>query len=297
MGWRDWLKRQPKAGSGSHAPGDFREQLGQAGLAGWADQLIALDRPSIRLSAESTDPSDGMAVAISHLGGEPDLPPTVDWPEWNGKPLSFIAQIALSEMPELPEARLPPSGLLSFFYEAGQEAWGFDPADRGAWRVLWSPEQGLEPRSTPAAVPEDGRYQACRLTGIVEINHVPWESPAVDTLGMTREEVFAYADAFEADDAPIHRLLGHPEPIQGDMQLEAQLVSNGLYCGDPSDFEDPRAVELRDGAVDWRLLLQVDSDDGAGMMWGDAGRLYFWMTEDAIERRDWDSAWMILQCG
>jgi hypothetical protein len=33
-----------------------------------------------------------------------------------------------------------------------------------------------------------------------------------------------------------HRILGHSTNIQGDMQLEAQLVTNGLYCGDPSGY-------------------------------------------------------------
>ena len=277
---------------------DFREALELAGLAAWSDQIAALDRESIRLQSGEISDEEVLATGNSRLGGDPDLPPTLVWPEWRGKPLSFIAQIALSEMPRLSDQHLPADGLLSFFYEAEQQdVWGFDPVDRGAWRVLWSPDHDLERRTTPEAVADDGRYQACRLAGTVEINHVPWESSDLDTLGMTRDELFSYADVVEDEDPPVHRLLGHPEPIQGDMQLEAQLVTNGLYCGDESGYEDPRAADLRDGAVDWRLLLQIDSDDAAGMMWGDAGRLYFWMTEDAIERRDWNSAWMILQCG
>jgi hypothetical protein len=38
---------------------------------------------------------------------------------------------------------------------------------------------------------------------------------------MRREEVFAYADV----DAAIHWLLGHPAPVQGEMQFECQLVT------------------------------------------------------------------------
>ena len=80
------------------------------------------------------------------------------------------------------------------------------------------------------------------------------------------------------------------------MQLECQLVSHGLYCGDPAAYRDPRAETLRPGATEWRLLLQVDSDDNAGMMWGDVGRLYYWLRRDALDRGDWEEAWMILQC-
>jgi uncharacterized protein YwqG len=46
----------------------------------------------------------------------------------------------------------------------------------------------------------------------------------------------------------------------------------------------------------WRLLMQIDTDDDGGMMWGDCGRLYFWMTDDALQRRAFEECWMILQC-
>lgn len=57
----------------------------------------------------------------------------------------------------------------------------------------------------------------------------------------------------------IHRLLGRPHPVQGDTQVECQVATNGLYCGDATGYEDPRAESLRDEAAEWRLLLQVVS--------------------------------------
>jgi uncharacterized protein YwqG len=76
-------------------------------------------------------------------------------------------------------------------------------------------------------------------------------------------------------DKPAHHLFGYPSPAQGnDMDLECQLVSHGLYCGDTSGYQDSRAKELEAGRHDWILLLQLDTDDDAGMMWGDCGMLY-----------------------
>jgi uncharacterized protein YwqG len=80
------------------------------------------------------------------------------------------------------------------------------------------------------------------------------------------------------------------------MQTECQLVSNGLYCGDPSGYTDPKAAALMSGAMQWRLLFQLGSDDTTGMMWGDLGFLYFWINEDALRSRDFHKTWMILQC-
>ena len=66
---------------------------------------------------------------------------------------------------------------------------------------------------------------------------------------------------------------------------------------DSSGYDDPRAKTLEAGAKDWRLLLQMDSDDDLDVMWGDAGILYFWIQADEARRGDFSNAWMILQCG
>jgi uncharacterized protein YwqG len=97
------------------------------------------------------------------------------------------------------------------------------------------------------------------------------------------------------DDAP-SRVLGHPNQIQGDMQTECALVTGGLYTGDASGYKDPRRAELQAGARDWRLLLQVDSEDAAGMMWGDGGSLYYWIKEPDLAAHDFSRTWMVLQC-
>jgi uncharacterized protein YwqG len=95
---------------------------------------------------------------------------------------------------------------------------------------------------------------------------------------------------------PHHRIGGHAECVQNPMELECQLVTNGLYCGDVAGYEDPRSKTLAAGALDWRLLLQIDTDDAAGMMWGDCGRLYYWVREENLRAHDFGQCWLILQC-
>lgn len=97
-------------------------------------------------------------------------------------------------------------------------------------------------------------------------------------------------------DGPCHHLGGHSNNVQGDMQLEAQLVMNGLYCGNASGYNDPRAGELERTCEHWSLLLQLDSDDDAGFMWGDCGMLYYWARSADNARRDFTRVWMTLQC-
>jgi uncharacterized protein YwqG len=81
------------------------------------------------------------------------------------------------------------------------------------------------------------------------------------------------------------------------MDLECQLVSNGIDCGDPSNYESPEVKELDKGRSDWILLLQIDTDDDVKMMWGDGGMLYFWIKKDDLKESRFENSWMILQCG
>ena len=46
-----------------------------------------------------------------------------------------------------------------------------------------------------------------------------------------------------------------------------------------------------------RLLLQIDSDDNAGMMWGDGGTIYFLITDEALEERSFSAVRSDTQCG
>jgi len=47
------------------------------------------------------------------------------------RPLAFLAQINLAEIASTggTDLALPESGLLSFFYDAESQPWGFDPGD------------------------------------------------------------------------------------------------------------------------------------------------------------------------
>lgn len=175
------------------------------------------------------------AVGGSKLGGVPDLGPDTYWPQYD-ESLAFIAQISLHDCHVIwPENDLPRAGLLSFFYVADQSVWGFDPKDRGAWRVLYTSErESLRPFPIPVDVAEQGRFNEVALRPSLETTYAPWESSDIAPINLSRGELFVYADALAAHtdsrfarsteqfgddpkyDATTHRLLGHPDPIQGD---------------------------------------------------------------------------------
>jgi uncharacterized protein YwqG len=282
---------------------NLREGLGMVGLSRVAQELESLAAPCIRFTTARTKEED-VPLGSSKVGGCPHLPSEMVWPTWKELPLAFVAQINLADLSEYEfMGALPSSGILYYFYHPEQETWGFDPADIGSWRVIFSQagESSLVQCEPLTTLPDYAQFPVCEVSFRQTLSFPPCESMAIDALRLDDEEVDAYFRILEVlnegtDSGTLHQLLGHPDVIQGDMQLECQLVSHGLYCGDTSGYRDPRRRELERGVQSWRLLLQLDSDDEANMMWGDCGRLYFWIHEDALAARDFDKVWMVLQC-
>ena len=231
-----------------------------------------------------------------YFGGRPALPPGVVWPSRNGKPLSFLASLDVAAIASvLPLDWLPSAGRLLFFYDIDAQPWGFDPKDRDSWSVMYFDGDTGTCESGTVASPLPTVFLSPR-----RIASLPsYERPQVSALQLSEEqteELIDFANSVYGQ-SPCHQVGGYPSPIQGDeMELECQLASHGIYVGDQSGYRDPRAVALRDGARDWMLLLQIDSDDALRIMWGDAGVVYFWIREQDARARRFENAWLVLQC-
>ena len=276
----------------------LREMLHAHKLDRVADRIEALARRSIRLAADKES-----EAAVTRLGGRPNLPKKLDWPTWREEPLAFVAQLDLTTLPRLDDVPLPATGSLYFFYEGGENAWGFSPEDKGSCCVLHSPTPLTDSplRNLPEELEGHLRFKGVRLSPEpVELTAPGLEDKILADLGMTmdeREAYFAFQQEWtETHAGCIHRIGGYPECIQGDPKLEAHLVSHGLYCGDSSGYKTGKEKGLWPGSVDWKLLLQVDSEDRADMMWGDVGRLYFLIHKTALEKRQFDKTWLVFQC-
>lgn len=289
------------------------EKLTHLGLDAYFKQLKPHLRNAIHLEISAQQESD-IPIGVSKIGGLPDLPDTFTWPSetrikakrqffFFGKktsstevrPLSFIAQINFAEIKGLDiDDLLPSGGIAYFFYCSDQDSWGYDPAQKDKFRVLFydGDSSNLKRINFPSDLPDFGKYKPCRVEASQATSLPSLE--LIDNI-FKAERDFQFYEHFEGH-AFINKVLGHADVIQNEMELECELVSNGLYCGNSSGFKNPLAKTLEPKAKNWRLLLQIDSNNEAGMMWGDLGRLFFWIKiEDLIERR-FDRMWMILQC-
>jgi len=261
------------------------------------DKIFNYTLPAIRLKA-NLSPADEKQTGQSRIGGNPDLPVGVPWPGQADNPLSFLLQINLAHSAKYPFNRdLPRKGLLSFFYDAQAQPWGYDPDDRGGWKVLYfdSIEQ-LVRRECPNT--DVMQFQNGKFILEQQLVLPPANPVYIEEIGFTEQQAENYAEMLEPmQEGPCHWLLGHPAEIQGEMRLETQLAFNGIYCGNTIDFQDSRVAQLAETAQYWRLLLQVDSDEDIDMTWGDCGRLYFWIRQQDLLQGNFDNVWVILQCG
>lgn len=298
----------------------WREQLEPCGLAERLAEVKALRRPSLRLRLDALDDEDEAEddpeddVGGTRFGGDPDLPPELPWPAVEGEPMVFVAQLDLAELSTFgAAAELPREGLLSFFYAP------FPPEGQ----VLEHPVAvlhlrelvRLERRAAPDA---RARLRPHAVTFEPEVLLPALESSFCFEVLRPAAEVKAFYESLargraerppidpaalaelvctrsDCDfDRPTHRLLGHPASIQGDPYLDVEMSRCGWDAWREGTAE---AMALRERALGWRLLLQVDAyQDDELLLEQDGGFFYFWIPGEALAEHDFGRARGCLQC-
>jgi uncharacterized protein YwqG len=248
-------------------------------------QLQALAQPCVRMSAGG--------AGNSRLGGVPDL--ATQWPRYEGRPLSCVAQLDLTELSEAGgPAWLPADGRLMFFYELEHSGWGLEAKDASSSVVIY--EKGKPGHAAePADLPEDARFPAYPVRFSPATSLPSQERLELDWRRMTKAEKLAVEAAIEAlqPREPVHQVAGYPLPVQADeMEQQCQSLMQELEV----DSVGTQTAERKSSTTDWRLLLQIDTDKEAGMMWGDTGMLYFWIREQDARAGDFSKVWMVSQC-
>jgi Domain of unknown function (DUF1963) len=201
------------------------------------------------------------------------------------------------------ETGLPPDGLVLFFYDLERRPSGLAPAHRGGCRVLLVPERDVElQRRTPAL-----RELPLELSRELMLPNA-W-SFAAEELDLSADELdaweelraaLAHAQGVEPEEEitepiALHRLLGHPEEIGREIEIDCQLASAGFDADDFTVYLEARSEHERH-AHEWRLLLQLSADDSLGTSrYPDFRRLYICIREADLRGGRLDGAWAVLR--
>ncbi|MGD9155007.1 MAG: YwqG family protein [Bacillota bacterium] len=258
------------------------------------------------------DNSRKLSIGTSKLGGKPDLPKNFEWYYFTGesqltdevanRPLSFLAQINCEEAKQYDiDSRLPKKGMLYFFYELESMVWGFDPKDKGCAKAFYfnGDMSDLKRTDFPPDMQEEYKLPELKMNFFSKYNVPNFEEYDKNDNNDLWEEYDNFKEEMGYVQEEIStKLLGYSDNIQGDMLLDCELVANGLYCGDSTGYESPEIKHHKKNSNRWKLLFQLDSveKDDFELMFGDSGRIYFFIKEDDLKNSNFENVWLILQC-
>lgn len=251
------------------------------------------------------NPGLSMAIQIkptenetsSYFGGYPPQYSDFKWPERAGCPMGFLACIDLGALPAMIDW-LPKVGSLLFFYDVNEWPWGAYVEDRDGWAVLYI-DHPIGPNAPEAAAPPALRPEDVQVRRGMRFRAAVLPNSCEDSPSVLESEI---NDAWQllcdlANEGPLHLIAGLASPIQDhDLQMECQLLSNGIKPNHYGESDDPRIMPLKAGAKDWKPLLQIDSDHNLNVMWGDMGQLSFLVRAGEARKGDFSNVWAFVDC-
>jgi uncharacterized protein YwqG len=309
---------------------ELRVALDTAGLDRLIPYLSQVTLPAIRIEANLLA-DDDLPLGASKLGGRPDLLPTVEWPSFNGNSLTFLAQFNLAEMRQYDvEAVLPPTGLLSFFYDFVSGPYGIDPHDCGGWRAVYFDDlTSLSRRPWPSSrssvyhLPTSEPWFSTMTTMTDEPDWIVGSTTMDDErrkLSQLVESVVlseagispSHDDVFETLGTR-HQLLGYPRiGLRVRMPVDCELAanrgsSNILSVAAVRTGEQLPEIDEQQAYRQWRLLFQLgnisslrwpeDNDEDSPYweldLWARGGLMYFWIERDRLAKHDFSNVWLV----
>lgn len=262
-------------------------------------------------------PGSLMVPGASKFGGSPDLPLDFTWPTFTSedgqtRPLAFLVQIDCEQIFALDvDGLLPRTGRLTFFYDLQTQPRGCEPSHRGSCYVHYdhSDPTKLIPLSAPANLPKSCIFPEIPL----RFESVP-DLPGEESLPLYMDENFVreyqgkklYDLRQELGVTPsgLCKLLGYANAIEGDMLTQCELTAwRGLSTSKGLPPMTPeQEKQLRENALDWMLLLQLDSlhmdsqlCEKFSLDFAKAGRLFIYIRRQDLALQRFDRCWCIVQ--
>lgn len=286
-------------------------------FAPYRASLLASARPCATITLNPCNTlTDTLTLWQSKLGGLPYLPREADYPhDSQGRPLYLLAQINCAETPPLPD--FPRQGMLQFFispYATLVHLWGLDyhhPDRQDYFRVLYYPDVHTDPAALqqdfaflpPLPAPPAATTWTQKFLGLFKkpALHLPFQYPCA--MRFTPGEQLV-----PLDDTALH-LSGEGVPdvdagnwfdVLDDDFTEAYFAAiphEGHRLGGYAHHiqDDLRNAE-NSPYRDYVLLLQLDSDEDNGMMWGDLGVCHFYIHPDDLRRGDFSKVLYNWEC-
>lgn len=238
-------------------------------------------RPTIKIATNE----EKTTFHQSKFSGFPYLPKTEQLPrDANGEQMKLLAQINFEELPNGLE-NFPKQGILQFFLAVDDDLMGLD-LDHQTMQTNFKVKYyndilPVDQLVTDFSPDKDTENEYFPVTKELSLKYrLEQEAVSVADVAFENEEFFKDVDFEE-----VIKNEGNEEITLWDIYADT-LTNEGHKMGGYGFFTqtDPREYEPYDNHT--ILLLQIDTDDEAGIMWGDAGVGNFFIKKEDLKKCD-----------
>jgi len=273
-----------------------QELVSQLGQSDWEapEKVMALIEPNIYTS-------DGVRhrKGRSKYGGAPDLPNSIKWPEYNGKPMVFFGQINLAEATLFDiDKMLPETGLLYFFayFKKPDNEFGAEyefQIERDRYQVLYFDGnlEDLVETEFPKQLPNEYNFKEIPIVLNIDFR----VSSTTDTWkyqaqNLSTKDKELYEALLEGSDFCVgETMLGTPCPVQD--AVEVDWSYSYIQSSDYQSEEVKKQVEtLRPNFINLFSFGMWGKFDSIG-----TSGCYFGILKDDLKQRDFSKTVFVMQ--
>jgi uncharacterized protein YwqG len=247
---------------GSHFE-EYRKRLDKLNLKSMDDLekiVFPIIRPATKIVIQEPSRPPENSQLLSHFGGQPYFEKGEEWiKSKNGKYMQFIFQIFNTT-----ELKLPKSiKLVQLYYDWDEFPW--DTNDDG-WYVKVYKELSIDKLIT---IEKPTDLETSKYCGIEfqEVKSLPdWEG----------------IDLYEPNASNLSCILDEDEPWESYQKTVENLIGEQNYqsqLGGYPKWVQGESTPKNQNGENMKLLFQIDSEDNAGLMWGDVGLIYVFYDE------------------
>lgn len=234
-------------------------------------------------------------IHSTKIGGTPYWPESMKWPTCDKGPLTCIAQINFAECPKLPG--YPSEGILQFFIW-NDEVFHEISNKNGPFQMVYHKDINQKQSSNIQSTTFDDDW--------MHYGFDPFNGALIGKLTLEENYInFSEESCFDEVVPIISKIFGinkfqlkNPDHynIYWDILDKMDSTSNayGTRIGGHPYFIQSDDRSFTKGYKDSILLLQIDSE--AGMMFGDAGIINFFIKEEDLARKKFDKVLFAFAC-
>lgn len=262
--WRRIFRFNQEAAKMNSHFDKYRKELKRSNLTTFEDLeklVLPLLKNATKLSVNKPLRPPENSQLQSHFGGQPYFEKSEEWPKTKkGTNLDFVFQVFNNDALSLPKN----IRLIQFFYCWEESPWD---TENDGWLVK------IYETLDTSRVAKIDKPMKSKKTKYCEITFKPVKS-LPDWEGI---------DSYNLNASKLSCVLDENEPWSSYQKVIEKLIGEQNYqsqLGGYPKWVQGESIPKNSNGEKMKFLCQIDSEDNAGIMWGDAGLIYIFYDEE-----------------